>query len=272
MLSIITSIHNQIGMNKLFYETLVRETTLPFELIVIDNNSTDGSRDYFRDKAILIENDANYTYSYCQNKGIQKSKYDNLVFLNNDLLVSKGWDERILDILSQNPLLEVVSFATNDRIETPLATKKLSRRWKRIKYPILKVFGAHYFVLKLMRDLMYGNFEKYTEQRFKEFGNQLMEGFSGSAILFKRTAVEKIGFWDEKIYAADFDIYCRTKERNIEYADILPIQIALGIYFHHYQRLTLKSKPIPFKDFGNIISLEEKWNGKEQKYLESIDC
>ncbi|MEP6952168.1 MAG: glycosyltransferase [Ginsengibacter sp.] len=58
MISILTSVHNQLDMNKLFYETLKKNTSLPFELIVIDNNSTDGSREFFKEKPdILITND-----------------------------------------------------------------------------------------------------------------------------------------------------------------------------------------------------------------------
>ena len=40
MISIITSVHNQLSMNKLFYETLVKNTAYDFQLIVIDNNSS----------------------------------------------------------------------------------------------------------------------------------------------------------------------------------------------------------------------------------------
>ena len=51
MISIVTAVHNQIGMNRLFYETLKRNTRNVYELIIIDNNSTDGSREFFREHA-----------------------------------------------------------------------------------------------------------------------------------------------------------------------------------------------------------------------------
>ena len=51
MISIVTSVHNQLHMNKLFFETLQKNSALPFQLIVIDNNSTDGSKEFFKDKA-----------------------------------------------------------------------------------------------------------------------------------------------------------------------------------------------------------------------------
>lgn len=46
MISIVTAVHNQIGMNRLFYETLKRNTRNVYELIIIDNNSTDGRANF----------------------------------------------------------------------------------------------------------------------------------------------------------------------------------------------------------------------------------
>jgi glycosyltransferase involved in cell wall biosynthesis len=92
MISIITAVFNQRGMNQLFYEKLVEYTENPFELIIIDNNSTDGSREYFENKKFvkLIKNDGNYSYPFCQNQGIKAAKYDYLAFLNNDIIVCPG--------------------------------------------------------------------------------------------------------------------------------------------------------------------------------------
>ena len=36
-------VHNQLGHNQLFLEGIRRYTTGPYEVIVIDNHSTDGS-------------------------------------------------------------------------------------------------------------------------------------------------------------------------------------------------------------------------------------
>lgn len=50
MISIITAIHNQLEVNKIFYNSLKKSTFNSFELIILDNNSTDGSSDYFAEK------------------------------------------------------------------------------------------------------------------------------------------------------------------------------------------------------------------------------
>jgi GT2 family glycosyltransferase len=60
MISIITAVHNQLEMNQIFLENLRKYTVHPFELIIIDNNSTDGTRDFFeKEGVVVIANKAN---------------------------------------------------------------------------------------------------------------------------------------------------------------------------------------------------------------------
>jgi GT2 family glycosyltransferase len=266
MISIITAIHNQIDMNKLFWEYLLKYTDNPFELIIVDNISTDGSREFFqslsKDKVTVIENNANYSYPYCQNQGIAIAKYDVLVFLNNDLLVSNHWDKRLLEVLGENKR-EVLSCASNDRIFDKIETRKLSRRWKRIKYPLIYLFGQRLFALKLMVKLCYGNWERYTSKIFDRYGYSFTIGFSGSAIAMTRKAIELLGTWDISQQGADFDLFYRSCLRAETIGDIEPMSIINGVFIHHYRRLTLYSKCPPFKDKDRLRSIESKW-AKEQ--------
>jgi glycosyltransferase involved in cell wall biosynthesis len=258
-------------MNKLFYETLKKNSTLPFELIIIDNNSTDGSLEFFRtvtDK--VIANTDNYSYPYCQNQGIRVAKYDYLAFFNNDMLVCDRWDVRILDIMKHQDI-EVISFATNEFLENKKAQRNIQRKWKRVKYSLRAIFGINYKVLKWMIKLTYGNFDAYCSKRYKEFGETVREGFTGACIMVSRSGLAKVGEWDERIQAADFDIFCRTKQRSLEKGDIKPLQVALGIYFHHFQRLTLQSANLPvFKDKANLITMDEKWGERVGVLMKDI--
>ena len=258
-------------MNKLFYETLKANSSLPFELIVIDNNSNDGSREYFKDKAdVLICNNENHSYPYCQNQGIAAAKYEYLAFFNNDLLVSKSWDEKILHIMNTQQI-DVISFATNDHLENKEVQRRLHKKWKKIKYTLRALFGTSIETLKWMVKLTYGDFDNFCEKRYKQFKDEVIEGFSGSCILMKKSMIDKVGLWDERMQVADFDLFFRIKERSIEQRDIKPIQLALGVYFHHFQRLTLRSKNVPvFADQDKIISLKDKWGDKVETLYKDV--
>ncbi len=262
MISIITAIHNQLNMNKIFLHYLRKYTQNEYELIIIDNVSNDGSPEFFeKNGAVLIRNKNNYSYPYCQNQGIKIAKYDKLLFLNNDVIVSKNWDKNLFQI-TKNKKLEMCFVCTNDRLQTPELTHKISNKWKAIKNPLNFLFGQKRNILLLMHKIMYGNWESYTQKRYELYGNDIFEGISGSSVFLTKKAVEKIGLWDEKIQAADFDIFLRCKKRHLEKNDInLPVVVS-GVYFHHYQRLTVKKKYPPFTDASNIISIKEKWTEK----------
>ena len=82
----------------------------------------------------------------------------------------------------------------------------------------------------------------------------------------KKNVFEILGYWDNKIYEGDFDMYIRSKLRHSEKGDIKPIHILQGIYFHHYSKLTYKAKfNAPYIDVPVFVELEDKW-GKEKMH------
>jgi len=271
MISVITAVHNQLPMNRLFVRSLQETTRLPYELVVVDNHSTDGTREYFETAADqLVANTVNHNYSYSQNQGIERAQYDYLAFFNNDMLLSPGWDEKIIALMEEKGL-DIVSFATNDHLENKAIRSKINRRYKRIKYPLLRLGKLNERNLLRMVKWTYGDFERFCQKRFEQFGSQTIEAYSGSCILMHRRALEKVGMWDARIQAGDWDLYNRIKLRQERVGDIVPIQLALGIYFHHFRRLTVKGNPEPFVDADQMISLEEKWGAETQRFRKDIE-
>lgn len=270
MISVITAIHNGLPMNKIFWEYLERYTAHPYELIIVDNNSTDGSREFFESKnAVVIRNEKNYSYPYCQNQGIRQARYDIFAFLNNDIIVAPQWDKHLLDIAGMHGL-EILSPSGIERQETVAGTRRIRRKWNAIKN-LVSVFGRNERQLKWMHRLMYGSWESYCSRRMQRYDGRVGEGFVGNTVVMKRSALEKVGWWDEQIQAADFDLYIRSKRRNLEQGDIKPMHIAWGVFNHHYIRLTVKSKPPEFADKSRMISLDEKWGNQKDFYLKDID-
>lgn len=261
MISIITAIFNQLDMNKLYYESLLATTDGDWELIIIDNGSTDGSVEYFESlgsRVKVIRNDGNYSYPYCQNIGIKAATGEVLAFFNNDIILSPHWDSRMLRVLGKDGY-HVVSLASNDRMGDYASTKRLSRRWKHIKYPIITLFGQRSRALRAMIRLTYGNWERYCERVWQKWGEKMLIGFSGSVVIMTRQAIELIGEWDPSQQGADFDIFLRTMVRYESHGDIKPLSIISGVTHHHFRRLTLRCSYPPFKDLANLTSLQEKW-------------
>ena len=168
MISIITAVHNGLSFNKIYLEYLRKYTRNPYEIIIIDNASTDGSREYFEENGCkVIANSVNYSYPYCQNQGIREAKGEYLFFLNNDIIVCPDWDIKLIEAAKQHGV-DIISAAGIENLGDNQATKAISRAWKRVKNPLM-VFGFGRRVLLLMHRLMYGNWERYCKRRFDKF-------------------------------------------------------------------------------------------------------
>lgn len=266
-LSIITAVYNQLPMNRIYWETLVKNTKNSFELIVIDNASTDASADFFESVgARVIRNSGNYSYPVSQNQGIAIAKGEWLAFLNNDIIVSDGWDETLIANAEHN-MLDVITCCGIERIESKAATKKLRRRWSRIR-GLVGLFGTGRTSLLLMHKWMYGNWAAFCKSRQERFKFQAIKGFVGNTVMFSRRALEILGPWDETQQAADFDLFLRTVMRSRDVGDIRPMHIALDCFNHHFIRLTMKGGYPPFVDKDNLIPLEKKWTAEQRAHLE----
>tara|TARA_B100001989_G_scaffold233541_1_gene193539 strand:+ start:350 stop:1399 length:1050 start_codon:yes stop_codon:yes gene_type:complete len=76
-----------------------------YEVIVVDNASTDGSQSWIKStfpQIKLIENDKNYGYAGGCNIGALEAKGNYLVFLNNDTIQDPGWIQNLENILKKD--------------------------------------------------------------------------------------------------------------------------------------------------------------------------
>lgn len=79
-----------------------------YEVIVVDNNSSDASLEIIRaylPKLELIENKKNEGFCLANNQGISRAKGKYLFTLNSDIVLEKDYIRRLKDYLSQNSKL-----------------------------------------------------------------------------------------------------------------------------------------------------------------------
>jgi GT2 family glycosyltransferase len=263
-ISIVTAIHNGISFNKIYWDSLQQFTYYPFELIIIDNASEDGSADFFeRNGCKVIRNLKNYSYPYCQNQGIRTANGDYLFFLNNDIVVSPQWDKHIIEA-GRSHQLDILSASGIENMGDKKTTQAIDRKWKRVKNP-LKTFGFSENNLRLMFRLMYGNWEKFCKKIWEKNGLRVVEGIVGNNVMMTRKAIQVVGQWDETMQSADFDLFMRVKKKSLASDEIKPCHIVLGVFVHHYNRMTAKYavRPKPFADKENLIALVDKWSSED---------
>ncbi|MFD1772641.1 glycosyltransferase family 2 protein [Paenibacillus rhizophilus] len=112
--SIIIPTFNGLGLLRSCVEAIHQHTPKPYELIVVDNASSDGTAEYCRrEKITFISLPANAGFPVACNHGLQLASGDELLLLNNDVIVSKGWLANLKAALYSAPDIGIVGPVTN---------------------------------------------------------------------------------------------------------------------------------------------------------------
>jgi GT2 family glycosyltransferase/glycosyltransferase involved in cell wall biosynthesis len=94
--SIIVLTYNKLEYTRRCFDRL-RETTEDYELVVVDNASTDGTVEYLREleaadgQVRVVYNTENRGFAAGCNRGVSAASCETICLLNNDTLPSPGW-------------------------------------------------------------------------------------------------------------------------------------------------------------------------------------
>jgi GT2 family glycosyltransferase len=117
--SIIIVTYNNLSLTRLCLESLFRNTDYPnYEVIAVDNNSTDDTQSYlvklseYHENLKIILNETNLGFAKANNQGIRQSSGDYIALLNNDTVAPRGWLSRLLKHLD-DPKVGMVGPVTN---------------------------------------------------------------------------------------------------------------------------------------------------------------
>lgn len=81
------------------FDSISKQSFKDFEILLVDNGSTDGSIKFIKKNypyIRIIENKENTGFARGNNIGVEKAKGKFIVFLNNDTLVDKKWLETLV--------------------------------------------------------------------------------------------------------------------------------------------------------------------------------
>jgi GT2 family glycosyltransferase len=102
-LSVVMVTHGAWPLAEEAIGALIEHTQAPFELVIVDNASADGTaaRIHELDGARVILNGDNLGFGPATNQGAQVARGEYLVLLNSDAFVHAGWLEPLLDAVQR---------------------------------------------------------------------------------------------------------------------------------------------------------------------------
>jgi GT2 family glycosyltransferase/tetratricopeptide (TPR) repeat protein len=110
--SIIIPVYNGLDYTRSCIEALIRDQSqTTFELIVVDNGSTDGVRDYLKtraDQMTLILPDENLGFARANNLAAKSARGRALLLLNNDTIPEAGWLDSMMERLDSDHRIGIV--------------------------------------------------------------------------------------------------------------------------------------------------------------------
>lgn len=206
-LSVITLTYNKLEYTKKFIESLFKYTK-DFELIVVDNGSTDGTREYLKSlpDIKLILNEENLGFSKGNNQGIEIATGEYIGFLNNDILLYPNWFEKVEEVFQK----ENAAFVSPRHIN-----------------PHYDLTDENHYIQYFKHNF---NYSKKYEKNFDEC--------VFSCVITKKSVIDSIGKFDENYTQAFFE------DNDFKYR---AIEAGYGVYvsnevcFFHFGSVTSKN-------------------------------
>lgn len=207
-LSIIYINYNTRGLLKQSLKHLfLINPALDFEVIVVDNHSTDGSVEMVKEKfpqVRLIESMENYGYARGANLGIAEAGGNYAAIFNPDIFICQGSLEAMVNHLDNNP-------------DTGLVGPKLVNADGSLQH---SCYGLPNFCTPLLRRSFLGEtmlgkkeLDRYLMRNFSHSESREVDWLLGGALLARVSALKKVGLLDERyfLYFEDTDLARKLK-------------------------------------------------------------
>lgn len=225
---------------------------LKWEIIVVDNGSTDGTQPAIKKlqtimkNLFLIENKQNLGYARANNQGMEKAQGEYIILLNSDTIVKKG------------ALGKLMKFAQIKKDAGVIGPKLLnidgSLQPSCFHFPTIRNAIAEYWLGEK------GFFEKYAPKSTK---STTVDAVVGAAFLITPKALNKVGLLDERyfVYFEDID-YCRLVWKN-----------GMKVYYYpkaeiiHHHGATFKKMANSANRWKKLIPSSKIYHGSIKHYL-----
>ncbi len=249
--SIVMLTFNQLDLTKECLASLERHTEMPYELIIVDNGSGDGTVEFIRKyekrhpgKVRSIFNKENLAFSKANNQGIRISGGDYILLLNNDVVLTKGWLGKIIRCLESSENIGAVGPCTN----VASGPQKVSPGYSKLTQ--LDPYAAAFAL-------------KYSGRWVN------CHRLNAFCFLVKREVTESIGLLDERFGPGgfeDYDYCLRIRQAGYR------IMLAGDTYVHHVGGQGYEPNRLNYNELRHINKriFIDKWCRRALQIMENI--
>lgn len=229
--SIVILTYNELPLTKQCLASINNYTEQKdIEIIVVDNGSNDGTIDYLKSIPSLkiILNEKNLGFAKGCNQGLDIATGDQVLFLNNDTIVTKNWLKPLVSLLHSDEKIGMVG---------PVSNYVSGSQQINVNYTNIE--GIDGFT------------SSYCESQAGKSRRVLR--LVGFCLLVKKEVIKKIGKFDERFEYGSFedDDFClRTLSSGYE------LRIALDSFVHHHGHATFTANHEI--DIYNLYNLNRK--------------
>lgn len=198
---ILVSFNDWIHLEKCLQSLLVVPPEINMEVVVVDNNSSDGSPGLIKDRfpeVKLIRNENNLGFARACNLGIQASAGEFVLFLNNDTIANVQALSLLLEKIRENSSIGAVGPAL-------LSGQK--------NYQVSFGKKVNFFSEFIQK----GFFNLYYAKKLKSDSKvRDVDWLSAACLLARRKALEEVGCFDENyfLYFEDIDLCYKIKQSD----------------------------------------------------------
>jgi GT2 family glycosyltransferase/Flp pilus assembly protein TadD len=213
---------NEVDYTRQCLESVLRHTRPPYELILVDNGSRDGTVGYLEEvrsrpgpaRVEVFTNATNVGFPAGCNQALARARGRYVVFLNNDTVVTEGWlDGLIAWSLHDWPRVGLVGAVTN-----------YSRPPQQVPVDYTAVDDMPAFAARRR--------QQYAGKALR------VERLTGFCLLARREVLEQLGGFDERFglgFFDDDDLSVRARQAGLH------LLVALNVFVHHYGSRTFTS-------------------------------
>ncbi|MEP0862077.1 MAG: glycosyltransferase family 2 protein [Ignavibacterium sp.] len=226
---------------------------LSFEIIVVDNNSEDGTSEMISEKfpqIKLVKNSENRGVAPARNQGIKETTGKYILILDADMELVENSIKQLFDFMERTDDCGIVGCKLVDQ------NRQLQFSCKRFPTLLAFLFRRLEWIESIKNSSTLRN---HTMQDWDHNEIKQVDYLIGACQFFRRDVIEKIGLYDDNIFYGPEDIdFCLRAWKagwKVYYYPLTQI-------IHHEQRITKKNlfSKISLKHFAGIFYLYRKYN------------